>query len=349
MDRVERSLPQLLIELLSLHRASVGLPELELVIVFGMTNRAAIYARASPDCPLSLEEQLACLRCVAAERGWTVGHVFIDRPTTVRKGHDRRPGEIAVINAIQSGAIDRVLVWSIDRIGKSLVELVGFMETCRLHDVSLWVEEQKLDTATSNGMSLFDLSTMMASHLRQSRRDRIFRGQAAARACRSGLAGRRSPSRRWRRPSEFLAAGKGVRQVARMAGISPASVSRIKMSIKTEVAGICTPLTVCGPAPSDGEFGTTGRVWYGFSCSSAVQVKPVNRALLAHRTTICLRPSRLLTTPALPLGAPVTPLPAAPRGRRVERCRRDLWVIRTREVPRLCIPTGCSIAYQQFL
>ena len=86
-----------------------------------------------------------------------------------------------MINAIQSGAIDRVLVWSIDRIGKSLVELVGFMETCRLHDVSLWVEEQKLDTATSNGMSLFDLSTMMATHLRQSRRDRILRGQAAAR------------------------------------------------------------------------------------------------------------------------------------------------------------------------
>ena len=181
MDRVERSLPQLLIELLSLHRASVGLPELEFVIVFGMTNRAAIYARASPDCPLSLEEQLACLRCVATERGWTVGHIFMDRPTAVRKGHDRRPGEIAVINAIQSGAIDRVLVWSIDRIGKSLVELVGFMETCRLHDVSLWVEEQKLDTATSNGMSLFDLSTMMATHLRQSRRNRILRGQAAAR------------------------------------------------------------------------------------------------------------------------------------------------------------------------
>ena len=40
--------------------------------------------------------------------------------------------------------------------------------------------------------------------------------------------------------------------------------------------------------------------------------------------------------------------PAAPRGRRVERCRRDLWVIRTREVPRLCIDR-LLIAYQQFL
>ena len=208
------------------------------MIVFGMTNRAAIYARASPDCPLSLEEQLACLRCVATERGWTVGHIFMDRPTAVRKGHDRRPGEIAVINAIQSGAIDRVLVWSIDRIGKSLVELVGFMETCRLHDVSLWVEEQKLDTATSNGMSLFDLSTMMATHLRQSRRNRILRGQAAARALSIRFGRPPLTKPKVEKVKRELAAGKGVRQVARMAGISPASVSRIKMSIKTEVAGI---------------------------------------------------------------------------------------------------------------
>ena len=39
-------------------------------------------------------------------------HVFSDRPTTVRKGHDRRPGELALIDAIRSGAIDQVLVWS---------------------------------------------------------------------------------------------------------------------------------------------------------------------------------------------------------------------------------------------
>jgi DNA invertase Pin-like site-specific DNA recombinase len=147
-----------------------------------VTSRIAIYARTSPDCLLSADEQIERLRAIAAERGWTVGHVFSDRPTTTRKGQDRRPGELALIEAIRSGAIDRVLVSSIDRIGKSLVELVGFMENCRLHDVSLWVEEQRLDTATSNGMSLFDLSTMMASHLRQSRRDHILRGSGGCKA-----------------------------------------------------------------------------------------------------------------------------------------------------------------------
>ena len=199
-----------------------------------MIIRTAIYARTSPDCPLSLEEQIERLRTVAAERGWTVGHVFSDRPTTIRKGQDRRPGELALIEAIRSGAIDRVLVSSIDRIGKSLVELVGFMENCRLHDVSLWVEEQRLDTATSNGMSLFDLSTMMVHHLRQSRRSKILSGQASARALSIRFGRPPIAKQKVDRAKQFLASGKGVRQVARMAGISPASVSRIKTSLTSD-------------------------------------------------------------------------------------------------------------------
>jgi DNA invertase Pin-like site-specific DNA recombinase len=201
-----------------------------------MTIDAAIYARTSPDSPSSANEQIERLRTIAAERNWTVVHVFTDRPTAVKNGQDRRPGELALIETVRSGGIDVVLLWSIDRIGKSLVELVGFMETCRLHDVSLWVEEQKLDTATSNGMSLFDLSTMMAVHLRQSRRDRILRGQAAARSLSIRFGRPPLTKPKVEKAKQGLAAGKGVREIARLAGISPASVSRIKTSMNTEVA-----------------------------------------------------------------------------------------------------------------
>ena len=87
-------------------------------------KRVAIYARSSPDCPLTADEQIKHLTTVAIERGWTVAHVFADRPTAVKKDQDRRSGELSLIEAIRSGAIDRVLVWSIDRIGKSLADLV---------------------------------------------------------------------------------------------------------------------------------------------------------------------------------------------------------------------------------
>jgi DNA invertase Pin-like site-specific DNA recombinase len=203
-----------------------------------MTTRTAIYARTSPDCQLSADEQIERLETIAAERGWTVGHVFTDRPTTVRKGQDRRPGEQALVEAIQSQSIEQVLIWSVCRIGKSLVELIRILENCRANGVSLWVDQQKLDTAMSNGLSLFDLTSMMALHLRQSRRDKILRGQSAARAL-SIRFGRPSIAKpKVEKAKQFLASGKGVRQVAKMAGISAASVSRIKMSMSTEVTRI---------------------------------------------------------------------------------------------------------------
>ena len=73
-------------------------------------------------------------------------------------------------------------------------------------------------------------------HLRQSRRDRILRGQAAARALSIRFGRPPIAKAKVEKAKRFLAAGKGVRQVARMAGISPASVSRIKTSMNNTEA-----------------------------------------------------------------------------------------------------------------
>ena len=207
-----------------------------------MTTRTAIYARTSPDCPLSEDEQIERLRTIAAERGWTVTSVCSDRPTTVRKGQDRRPGELALLDAIRSRATERILIWSIDRIGKSLVELVGFLEVCRRSGVLLWVDEQKLDTQPTSEWSVV---------VRPVHDDGLASGgnHVAIASLRSLVqAAARSLSIRFGRPpiakpkvekaKQFLAAGKGLRESARLAGISPASVSRIKTSINTEVARI---------------------------------------------------------------------------------------------------------------
>ena len=197
-------------------------------------KRVAIYARSSPDCPLTADEQISQLSEVAAEHGWTVAYVFTDRPTSVKKGQDRRPGESALTGAIQSGEIDRVLIWSVCRIGKSLIDLVGFIETCRSAHVALNLYDDSFDSETSNGLSLFDVSALLAHHLRQSRRDRILRGQAAARALSIRFGRPPIAKPKVEKAKQFLASGKGVRQVAKMAGISPASVSRIKTSMNSE-------------------------------------------------------------------------------------------------------------------
>ena len=193
-----------------------------------MLINTVIYARSSPDCPVSAEDQIDRLKTIAIEREWTVRMTFGDRPMPIRKGRERRPGEDALLAVIRRGEVQKVLVWSIDRLGRSLVDLVTIMEMCRIAGVGLYLHEQGLDTDGSNGLSMFDLTQMMAFHLRQSRRDKILRGQAAA----------RNASVRFGRPPisvlmverarQALASGKGVRASARVAGISPASVSRLK-------------------------------------------------------------------------------------------------------------------------
>lgn len=75
------------------------------------------------------DEQATNLLASVAEHGWTATRVFIDRPTT-RKGHDRRPGQTALMEAIRLGSVERVLLCSIDRVGRTLVELVCFVEMC---------------------------------------------------------------------------------------------------------------------------------------------------------------------------------------------------------------------------
>jgi DNA invertase Pin-like site-specific DNA recombinase len=191
-----------------------------------------IYARTSPDCSVPAEGQAERLTAVAADHGLSVSKIFVDRPMPTKKGRERRPGEDALRAAIQCGGVEKVLLWSIDRIGRSLVELVGFLEMCRAGGVGLYLHDHGIDTATSNGMSLFAMSELMAFHLRQSRRDRILRGQAAVRGTvRFG----RPPIHpaKIAKAKQGLASGKGLREVARLAGISAASVGRLKASMES--------------------------------------------------------------------------------------------------------------------
>jgi DNA invertase Pin-like site-specific DNA recombinase len=200
--------------------------------------RVAIYVRSSLDCSLSADEQIDRLKTVATERGWMVTRVFADRPTSTKCSLDRRPGELALIDAIRSSTIEKVLVWSVCRLGKTLIDLICHIDDCRVAGVSLYLHEQKVDSAETNGLTIADVAAMLAFHLHQTRRDRILRGQAAARALSIRFGRPPIPTAKIEKARRELAAGKGVRQVARLAGISAASVTRLKHSINSATANI---------------------------------------------------------------------------------------------------------------
>lgn len=75
----------------------------------------------------------------------------------VRKGKERRPGEAALLDALCGGGVQKVLIFGIDRVGRSLGELARFLETCLVAGASVYLHEQAIDTQTSNGLPRLDL------------------------------------------------------------------------------------------------------------------------------------------------------------------------------------------------
>ncbi len=101
-------------------------------------KRAVIYARVSTD-DQTTENQLRELRQVAERCGWEVVAEFVDEGVSGAKGRDKRPAFDALLKAATRREIDVVMAWSIDRLGRSLQHLVGFLGELHAKDIDLSV------------------------------------------------------------------------------------------------------------------------------------------------------------------------------------------------------------------
>src|SRR5262252_9585899 len=102
-----------------------------------MTISAAIYVRTSAECPASIGEQRERLQGIADRHEWSIARTFTDRPMPMKRGREQRPAEAALLQAIRAGRVKRVLIWSLDRVGRTLPELAMFLELCRLTGVDI--------------------------------------------------------------------------------------------------------------------------------------------------------------------------------------------------------------------
>ncbi len=89
-----------------------------------MDKRAAIYVRVSTD-KQTIENQLRELRQIAERRGWEVVHEYDDAGISGAKGREARPGLDEMLKDAQRRRFDVVMAWAIDRLGRSLIDLLG--------------------------------------------------------------------------------------------------------------------------------------------------------------------------------------------------------------------------------
>lgn len=189
--------------------------------------RAALYLRVSTD-QQTTGNQYQELWAAAARAGWTVLQVYEDAGISGSKGRDQRPGFDRLHRAITRREIDVVMAWSVDRLGRSLQDLVVFLAELRAVGCDLYLHQQGVDTTTPAGRALFQMLGVFAEFERAIIVERVRAGIARARAEGKHLGRPRISSETEQAIRAALAAGKGIRWVARECGVGVSVVQRVR-------------------------------------------------------------------------------------------------------------------------
>src|SRR5918998_2446210 len=192
-----------------------------------MTKRVALYARVSTDKAQTVENQLRQLNEVAVRLGWTVVAVHTDEGISGAKGGDQRPGFDNLLKGVARKEFDMIAAWSVDRLGRSLQDLVSFLADVQARGVDLYLHQQAIDTSTPSGRMLFQLLGVFAEFERAMIRSRVVAGLDRVRG-KKRLGRPPMPTERIEQIKAMLLSGKGVRETARQTGAGTASVQRIK-------------------------------------------------------------------------------------------------------------------------
>src|SRR3954454_22135673 len=158
-------------------------------------RRAALYVRVSTD-RQTVENQIAKLTQVAKARGWDIVATFTDAGISSAKGRKDRPGLDDMLNQAQRGKFDVVMAWAIDRVGRSLIDLLGTIQHLDACHVDLYLDQQQIDTTTPSGRLLFQVTGAFGEFERAMIRERVNAGWPAPRprARNLGVRGIMTPS-----------------------------------------------------------------------------------------------------------------------------------------------------------
>jgi DNA invertase Pin-like site-specific DNA recombinase len=103
-------------------------------------------------------------------------HVYKDHGISGAKGRDQRPAFDQLIRDANQRKFDMVMAWSVDRLGRSLQDLVGFLSELHALHVDLFLHQQGLDTTTPGGKAMFQMMGVFAEFERSMIQERVRAG-----------------------------------------------------------------------------------------------------------------------------------------------------------------------------
>ena len=179
--------------------------------VFGHPLRVGLYARVSTHDQQTLPLQLHAMREYAAKRGWTI----VAPVKEVGSGAAQRELREKLLVAARRREIDMVLVWRLDRWGRSVADLVSTLQEVQQLGVGFVSLTEALDLTTPAGRAMAGLLAVFAEFQRDILRERV----------RAGLAHARQQGKRLGRPPSVAEKAVEVRTLFRQ-GLSKSDVAR---------------------------------------------------------------------------------------------------------------------------
>jgi DNA invertase Pin-like site-specific DNA recombinase len=189
-------------------------------------KRIAIYLRVSTS-KQETSNQRRELEAVAARSGWEIVRVFEDAGISGAKGRDGRPGLDAMLKAVNAREFDLVATWSVDRLGRSLTDLLAILQDLHDKGVDLFLHQQGLDTSTTAGKAMFQMLGVFAEFERGIIRERVNAGLARARANGTKLGRRRVKPAMEKRIHDLRKGGMGILKIGREVGVGTSVVQRV--------------------------------------------------------------------------------------------------------------------------
>jgi DNA invertase Pin-like site-specific DNA recombinase len=143
-----------------------------------MTRKTvAIYLRVSTQ-EQTTENQLLELMQVVQKSNWQVFKIYEDAGVSGSKGRDKRPE----FDQMQKDAVrrkfDLVLAWSVDRLGRSVQDLISFLNELHSVECDLYLHQQGVDTTTPAGKAMFQMLGVFAEFERAMIQERVKAGLA---------------------------------------------------------------------------------------------------------------------------------------------------------------------------
>jgi len=192
-------------------------------------KRAVLYLRVSTIDQTTANQERE-LREIAGRMGCDIVHVYKDHGISGAKGRDKRPQFDRLCRDAAKRQFDMVMAWSVDRLGRSLQDLVAFLSELHALRIDLFLHQQGLDTTTPAGRAMFQMMGVFAEFERAMIQERVRAGLARARDEGTRLGRPPIPAeveKAIRAALDKPGRTEGVRKIAARFGVNPKTVQRI--------------------------------------------------------------------------------------------------------------------------